>query len=180
MTDLAELAFTGVPFVAEHYDKVTDPLANKTKQGFSKVKGMTFNQNGNQNGGRGGYRSDTESDYEYDRYGPPRRSQTERRRPRSRDDDYGGRRRGGRSDVVEERYAYSKGNGRAKSVGRDDRYGRDKRSRGPPPIQSLPHACANPTTKALAATTQIPNPPFPLRVENDANLWASAPLLLLA
>ena len=105
MTDFAELAMEGVPLVAEHYDKVTDPLTNKAKQGINKVKSM---RNGN-----GGYES--ESDYEeYDRYSAPRRSQTDRRR-RSPRDDY--RPRSGRGDVVEERYAYSKGNGRARSVG---------------------------------------------------------------
>jgi len=117
MAEFAELAMEGIPVVADHYDKVTDPLREKTKQGYQKVKKM---QERRRNGG--GYESETETDYEeYDRYGPPQRSQTAPRR-RSRDD-YDDRRPSKRGDVVEERYAYSKSNGRAKSVGKDDRHG---------------------------------------------------------
>lgn len=109
MADFAELALEGVPLVTEHYDKVYDPVKNKTKQTVQKVKQMRSNRNGD----GGGYES--EEDYvEYD--GPPRRSNTERRRSPRGDD----RRRSGRGDFVEERYAYRSG-GRTKSVGRDDR-----------------------------------------------------------
>ncbi|KAL6719962.1 hypothetical protein ACLMJK_001883 [Lecanora helva] len=106
--DFAELVCEGVPLAAEHYEKVYDPIKDKTKQGIDKVKGMRNNRNGN-------YDSDDDYD-DYDRYGPPRRSHTDRRR-RSPPDDYRPRPRSGRDDVVEERYAYSKGNGRAKSMG---------------------------------------------------------------
>ena len=127
MADFAELAMEGVPLAAEHYDKVYDPLKDKTKQGIQKVKSM---RNNNTNGG---YSSEEEYD-EYDRYGPPRRSQTDRRRRSPRDDfrdDYR-RPRSGRGDVVEERYAYSKSNGRAKSAGGDRGYRRDDRRKGLP------------------------------------------------
>lgn len=120
MDDFAELAMEGVPIAAEHYDKVTDPLVDKTKQGIQKVKSM-------RNGRSGDYESEEEYD-EYDRYGPPQRSQTDRRR-RSPRDDY--RPRSRRGEVVEQRYAsYSRGDGRARSVGGDRRYGRDDRRRG--------------------------------------------------
>lgn len=116
MADIAELGLEAIPLVAEHYDKVTNPLANKAKQGFQRVKSMRGGQNG-------GY--DVEDDYD-DRYGPPRRSQTDRRRsPRDdfRDRDRRRPRHGG--DVVEERYAYQKSGGRARSAG-----GRGDRNRG--------------------------------------------------
>ena len=121
MDDLAELAMEGVPIVAEHYDKVTDPLKDKTKQGYHKIKKMREQRRN----GRGGYESETETDYEeVDRYGPPQRNATAPQpRRRSRDDYYDDKRRSRRDDVVEERYSYSKSNGRAKSMGRDDRYG---------------------------------------------------------
>ena len=120
MDDFAELAMEGVPIAAEHYDKVTDPLVDKTKKGIQKVKSM-------RNGRNGDYESEEEYD-EYDRYGPPQRAQTDRRR-RSPRDDY--RPRSSRGEVVEQRYAsYSKGNGRAKSAGVNRRDGRDDRRRG--------------------------------------------------
>lgn len=58
--------------VTEHYDKVYDPLKNKTKQGVSKLKQYRNKRTGVE---------EEESDfsgYEYD--GPPRRSQTDRHR----------------------------------------------------------------------------------------------------
>lgn len=126
MADVAELALEGVPLVAEHYDKVTDPLIDKTKQGVRKVKEMRDKRNGV-------YESESE-EYEYDGP-PPRRSTTgggrsrrdtrdlDRRRPASRygdaDDDDG--------YVVEER-RYAKGPPRARSMGRDER--RDRRGGG--------------------------------------------------
>ena len=114
MEDFAELAMEGVPIVAEHYDKVYDPVKDKTKQGIQKVKEMRNNR---------GDRYESEEEYdEYDRYGPPQRSQTDRRR-RSPYDDYRPRPRSGRGEVVEERYAYSKGNGRARSMGGDRKRG---------------------------------------------------------
>lgn len=127
MADLAELAMEGVPLVAEHYDKVYDPLKDKTKQGFQKVKKMHQRRRGG-----GGYDSETETDYEeYDQYRPPQRSQTAPRR--SSNDYYDDRRRSKRGDVVEERYAYSKSKGRANSVGRDDRCGgRDSQRKSRP------------------------------------------------
>jgi len=108
VADFADLAMEGVPLVAEHYDKVYDPVKSKTKQGIEKVKSM---RNGN-----GSYESDEEYE-EYDRYGPPQRSQTDRRRRSPRDDYDDRRRRSGRGEVVEKRYPYSKGNGRARSMG---------------------------------------------------------------
>ena len=120
MEDVAELAMEGVPLMTEHYDKVYDPVKNKTKQGVQKIKKMREQRKG------GGYESETESDYEeYDRYGPPQRSQTDGRR-RVGDDN---RRRSRRdNDYVDERYSYPKGNGRAKSAGGDG--GRDRYRRG--------------------------------------------------
>ena len=112
-SDFAELAMEGVPIAAEHYDKVYDPLKDKTKQGINKVKEMRNSRNG-------GYDSEDDDD-DYDRYPPPRRSQTDRRR--SSRDDYRPRPRSGRDDVVEERYAYSKGSGRARSMGGDRKRG---------------------------------------------------------
>ena len=109
MDDFAELALEGVPIVTEHYDKVYDPLKERTKQGFHKVKKMREQRRG------GGYESETESDYEeVDRYGPPSRSQTDPRARRTRDDD-SRRSRGG--EYVDEKYTYSKGTERAKSIG---------------------------------------------------------------
>ena len=116
MDNFAELAMEGVPIVAEHYDKVYDPVKDKAKQGVQKVKEM-------RNGGNDRYESEEEYD-QYDRYGPPQRSQTDRRRRRSPYDDYRPRPRSGRGEVVEERYAsYSKGNGRARSMGGDKKRG---------------------------------------------------------
>ncbi len=108
MADLAELAMEGVPLVTEHYDKVYDPIKNKTKEGIQKVKRMR--------NGDGSYESEEEYE-EFDRYGPPQRSQTDRRRRSPRDDYDDRRRRSGRGDVVEERHVYSKSNGRARSTG---------------------------------------------------------------
>ena len=133
MEDFAELAMEGVPLVTEHYEKVYDPLKDKTKQGIQKVKKMRQN-----NQGGGGYESETDEEIEYD--GPPRRNYTEpsRRRRSSRDDD---RRRSRREydDVVEERYVYRGPNKeRAKSVGRDGWYdGRRDLRRGKSFIQSI-------------------------------------------
>ena len=119
MEDFAELAMEGVPVITEHYDKVYDPVKDKTKQGYQKIKKMRERRRG------GGYESETESDYEeVDRYGPPQRSQTDRTR-RSRNDDRN--RSSRRSDAVDERYIYSKSNGRARSVGHG---GRDSYRRG--------------------------------------------------
>ena len=116
MTDLAELALEGVPLVAEHYDKVYDPLKDKTKQGFRKVKEMRDKRNGD-------YESESD-EYDYD--GPPARRSTtggSRRNPR----DFDRQRPSSRYDdvdddgfVVEEK-RYAKGPPRARSVGRDGR-----------------------------------------------------------
>lgn len=114
----AELAMEGVPIVTDNYEKVYDPIKDKTKQGINKVRSV-------RNGQNGGRRSEDEGD-EYDRYGPPRRSQTDRRRRSPRDDyrdDYRRPSRSRRGDVVEERYTYSKSNGRARSVGGTRRKG---------------------------------------------------------
>jgi len=108
----AESAMEGVPMVTDNYEKVYDPIKDKTKQGINKVRSV-------RNGQNGARRSEDEGD-EYDRYGPPRRSQTDRRRRSPRDDYRDDNRRPSRSrrgDVVEERYTYSKSNGRARSVG---------------------------------------------------------------
>lgn len=113
MEDVAELAMEGVPLVAEHYDKVYDPLKDKTKQGIQKVKRM-------RQSGRtpdGGYQSETDEEIDYD---SPRRNYTEPSRRRSPRGD--GRRRSRRDydDVIEERYVYKGPNkDRAKSMGRD-------------------------------------------------------------
>ena len=118
MDDFAELALEGVPIVTEHYDKVYDPLKEKTKQGIHKVKKMREKRRG------GGYESETESEYEeVDRYAPPSRSQTDPRARTSRDD---GRRRSRGGEILDERYTYSKTSGRAKSIG----HGRDSYRKG--------------------------------------------------
>ena len=118
MDDFAELALEGVPIVAEHYDKVYDPLKEKTQQGIHKVKKMREKRRG------GGYESETESEYEeVDRYGPPSRSQTDPRARQYRDED---RRRSRGGEVLDERYTYSKTSGRAKSIG----HGRDSYRKG--------------------------------------------------
>ena len=110
-SEAAEIALEGVPFVVDNYEKVYDPLKDKTKQGFQKVKEMRSSRDG-----PGGYESEDEID-EYD--GPPRRSNT------------GGRRRSPRGSTVEERYAYS-GPARARSAGRSGPRDRDGRGK---PIQ---------------------------------------------
>ena len=113
MEDFAELAMEGVPLVTENYEKVYDPLKDKTKQGIQKVKKM---RQGDRSQG-GGYQS--ESDEEID-YNSPRRNYTEPTRRRSPRDD--GRRRSRRDydDVVEERYVYrGPDKARAKSMGRN-------------------------------------------------------------
>ena len=121
MEDFAELAMEGVPLVAEHYDKVYDPLKDKTKQGMEKVKKMR--QSGRTRDG--GYESETDEEIEYD--SRPRRNYTEPSRPRSprRDDRRRSRRDYDHHDVVEERYVYKGPNkDRAKSLGRDGWNGR--------------------------------------------------------
>ena len=116
-SDAAELILEGVPLVTEHYDKVYDPVKDKTKQGIRKVKEMRDRRNGV-------YESESE---EYDYEGPPpRRSTTggggggSKRDPR----DYDRRRRYDDADedgfVVEER-RHVKGPPRARSMGRDSR-----------------------------------------------------------
>ena len=134
MAEFAELALEGVPLVTEHYDKVYDPIKDKTKQGFRKVKEMRDRRNGGT-----AYESESE-EYEYDGP-PPRRSTTGGGRRRSPRDD-GGRRRSGRYDdgsVVEERYAYRgpPSGARAKSVGRSG--GRDSRRGGGNAKTQLPN-----------------------------------------
>ena len=123
MTDVAELCLEGVPVAVEHYDKVYDPLKDKTKQGVNKIKAMT-NDRGHPNDDY----SDDDS-YTYD--GPPRRSQTDGHGRRHPSDSY---RRSGRGDLVESRYVKTDGDGRPKSVGRGDydraRSGRSDRPRG--------------------------------------------------
>ena len=121
---MAELALEGVPIVAEHYDKVTDPLKNKTKQGYRKVKEMRDRRNGV-------YESESE-EYDYDGP-PPRRSTTGGGGGRNRSPpDYDRRRRYTRDDeddggfVTEERKYVRRGPPRAKSVGRDSRNSRRK------------------------------------------------------
>lgn len=126
MADFAELALEGVPLVAEHYEKVYDPLKDKTKQGIRKVKEMRDKRSED-------HESESE-DYEYD--GPPaRRRTTGGGNKRS---DYDRRRRVGRDDVdadgfviEEKRYAYRGGGERAKSMGRDSR-GDTRRGRSSP------------------------------------------------
>lgn len=114
MTDLAELAMEGVPLVTEHYDKIYDPLKDKTKQGIQKVKKMR-NKSNTQGGG---YESETDEEIEYD--APPRRNYTEPTRRRSPRGDDRRRSRRDYDDVVEERYVYKGPNkDRAKSMGRD-------------------------------------------------------------
>ena len=110
MEDFAELAMEGVPLVTEHYEKVYDPVKDKTKQGIQKVKKMRQSQ-------RGGYESETDEEVEYD---APRRNYTEPTRRRSPRADDRRRSRRDHDDVVEERYVYRGPNkDRAKSMGRD-------------------------------------------------------------
>ena len=113
MEDFAELAMEGVPLVAEHYDKVYDPLKDKTKQGIRKVKDMRESRRTQD----GGYESETDEEIEYD---TPRRNYTEPTRRRSPRTDDRRRSRRDYDDVVEERYVYKGPNkARAKSMGRD-------------------------------------------------------------
>lgn len=169
MADLAELALEGVPLVTEHYDKVYDPIKNKTKQGLQKVKSMR--------NGDGSYES--EEEYEgFDRYGPPQRSQTDRRRRSPRDDYDDRRRRSGRGEMMEERYVYSKSNGRARSTGG----GRGDHRKGLlifyPFRQYLLGQWDRLTrTQEAEGITPTPNPPSPLPVANAENLWERKPLL---
>ena len=114
MEDIAELAMEGVPLVAEHYDKVYDPLKDKTKQGIHKVKKMRDRARTQD----GGYESETDEEIEYD--APPRRNYTESSRRRSPRADDRRRSRRDYDDVVEERFVYRGPNkDRAKSMGRD-------------------------------------------------------------
>lgn len=125
MDDLAELTLEGVPLVAEHYDKVYEPVRDRTKQGIRKVKEMRDKRRGG-SGPADGYHSD--SDYEENGYGPPKRGYTDPYRRGPRDDD---RRSSRRDEVVEERYAYRGPNkGRAVSMGRDGFDGRRMRDEG--------------------------------------------------
>lgn len=158
MADLAELAMEGVPLVTEHYDKVYDPIKNKTKQGIQKVKSMR--------NGDGSYQSEEEYE-EYDRYGPPQRSQTDRRRRSPRDDYDDRRRRSGRGEVVEERHAYSKSNGRARSMG-----GRGDQRKGVLVPMILNPCLLEYANRVQEAEEIIPtrNPPSPLPVANAENL----------
>ena len=111
MGDLAELAFEAVPLVTEHYDKVYDPLKDKTRQGIQKVKSMNSSRRG------GGYESETDEEIDYK---SPRRNFTEPARRRSPRADDRRRSRRDYDDVVEERYVYKGPNkDRAKSMGRD-------------------------------------------------------------
>ena len=113
MEDFAELAMEGVPLVAEHYDKVYDPLKDKTKQGIQKVKRMRQTERTQD----GGYESETDEEIDYQ---APRRNYTEPNRRRSPRPDGRHRSRRDYDDVVEERYVYRGPNkARAKSVGRD-------------------------------------------------------------
>lgn len=107
------LGLKSVPLVTEHYDKVYDPLKDKTKQGIQKVKKM---RDGNSTRG-GGYESETDEEIEYNK---PRRNYTEPSRRRSPRGDDRRRSRRDYDDVVEERYVYRGPNkDRAKSMGRD-------------------------------------------------------------
>lgn len=105
MADFAELALEGVPVAAEHFEKVYDPLKDKTKQGFQKAKSMRQNN-----------RRRDDSDSEYDSYEddrPPRRSYTDRGARSSRS-------RGRDGDIIEERRVVkTTTNGRTRSAGRD-------------------------------------------------------------
>ena len=131
MEDFAELAMEGVPLVTEHYDKVYDPLKDKTKQGIQKVKKM---RESNSTRG-GGYESETDEEIEYNK---PRRNYTEPTRRRSPRGDDRRRSRRDYDDVVEERYVYRGPNkDRAKSMGRDGwTGGRADGRRGKPLISS--------------------------------------------
>ena len=113
MEDFAELAMEGVPLVTEHYEKVYDPLKDKTKQGIQKVKKMRQGDRGQ----GGGYQSETDEEIDYD---APRRNYTEPTRRRSPRDDSRRRSRRDYDDVIEERYVYrGPDKARARSMGRD-------------------------------------------------------------
>ena len=129
MADFTELGLEAVPLVTEHYEKVYDPLKDKTKQGIDKVKKMSNSRRG------GDYESETDEEIDYK---SPRRGYTEpARRWSPRADD---RRRSRRDydDVVEERYVYKGPNkDRAKSMGRDGWNGRRGDGRGGQSIHHL-------------------------------------------
>lgn len=133
MADFAELAMEGVPLVAEHYDKVYDPLKDKTKQGIQKVKEMRDSRRTQD----GGYESETDEEIVYD--APPRRNYTEPSRRRDPRPDDRRRSRRDYDDVVEERYVYKGPNkDRAKSMGRDGWNGGRGDARKGRPIKPCP------------------------------------------
>ena len=179
--DFAELALEGVPLVTEHYDKVYDPVKDKTKQGIRKVKEMRDKRNG-------GYESESE-EYDYD--GPPARRSTtggggSKKDPR----DYDRRTRSSRYDdidddgfVTEER-RHVKGPPRAKSVGRDGRG--DRRGGKLSPLSfrvylSLLMALRTTFRQAADVTTLIPSlPSLLVHAVKGANPLVKELSLLLA
>ena len=126
MAEFAELALEGVPVATEHFEKVYDPLKDKTKQGIQKAKRMRENN-----------RTRDYSESEYDSYEddrPPRRSYTDRGARSSRS-------RGRDGDIIEERRVVkTTTNGRARSVGRDGYSGaRGSGHRGEPDTRYQRH-----------------------------------------
>ena len=103
MTDLAELTLEAANPAIEHYDKVYEPARDRAKDGVRKVREKITSPTKDR------FPESDDDDY-YDR---PRRRDTHRDSGRSR----------GRDDYVEESYERKVTGGRAKSVGRDGRYG---------------------------------------------------------
>ena len=107
MAEVAELVLSGVPYVTENYEKVWDPARNQAQKHYRKI----IKKRRNRNGSWEDY-SDVESYSEDD--GPRTQRYSNGRRN-------GSRARGQRGGVVEERRAYRANDGRARSLGRQDR-----------------------------------------------------------
>ena len=166
MADFAELSMEAVPLVTENYEKVYDPLKDKTKQGIQKVKDMGKSRHTQ----GGGYESETDEEIEYD--APPRRNYTEPTRRRSPRGDDRRRSRRDYDDVVEERYVYKGPNkDRAKSMGRDGWGGgrgdgrKGKSLTSPTGMYRMLTPC-----QEAAVITLTPNLPSPLDPVNGVNL----------
>lgn len=104
MTDVAELALEAANPAIENYEKVYEPARDRAKDGVRKMREKLTNSS------KGRFEEVDEEDDYYDR---PRRSNTQRDSGRTR----------GRDDYVEESYERRMTGPRAKSAGRDGRYG---------------------------------------------------------
>ena len=104
MADLAELTLEAANPAIEHYDKVYEPAKERAKIGAKKIREKIISPS------KGGFDEEEVEDDYYDR---PRRRDSRRESGRTR----------GRDDYVEESYERKVTGTRAKSAGRDGRYG---------------------------------------------------------